>query len=356
MTDEQWQDLLAVIRGERGDPLPVGFIIDSPWLPGWCGMAVADYLSSENLWFEANRRAIETFPECLFLPGFWSEFGMCTEPSAFGARCIFPRNGFPYAEKMVTDEKQIGGLKEPDPATDGLLPLMLNRLRWARPRIEDLGHKIRFSVSRGPLNIASFLMGTTEFLIALKTVPGEVHRLLRIITDFLVQWHTLQRETIPTIDGILVLDDIVGMIGEKDFLEFGFPYFKDLYADDAAVKFFHNDAPCAASIRHYADMGIQLFNPGIQHTVDELKRMCGNRLTLLHGIPPRDVLARGTSADVSAAVSSLLAETADPSRLILSCAGGMPPDVSTENLRAFIDAAKTGISRHFNSFPGWPPG
>ena len=281
---------------------------------------------------------------------------MCTEPSAFGARCIFPRNGFPYAEKMVTDEKQIGGLKEPDPATDGLLPLMLNRLRWARPRIEDLGHKIRFSVSRGPLNIASFLMGTTEFLIALKTVPGEVHRLLRIITDFLVQWHTLQRETIPTIDGILVLDDIVGMIGEKDFLEFGFPYFKDLYAADAAVKFFHNDAPCAASIRHYADMGIQLFNPGIQHTVDELKRMCGNRLTLLHGIPPRDVLARGTSADVSAAVSRLLAETADPSRLILSCAGGMPPDVSTENLRAFIDAAKTGISRHFNSFPGWLPG
>ena len=29
----------------------------------------------------------------------------------------------------------------------------------------------------------------------------------------------------------------------------------------------------------------------------------------------------------------------DPSRLILSCAGGMPPGVSTENLRAFIEAA-----------------
>ena len=101
MTDEQWQDLLAVIRGERVDPLPVGFIIDSPWLPGWCGMAVADYLSSENLWFEANRRAIETFPECLFLPGFWSEFGMCTEPSAFGARCIFPRNGFPCYQRIL---------------------------------------------------------------------------------------------------------------------------------------------------------------------------------------------------------------------------------------------------------------
>ncbi|MDP1993414.1 MAG: uroporphyrinogen decarboxylase family protein, partial [Syntrophales bacterium] len=127
-----------------------------------------------------------------------------------------------------------------------------------------------------------------------------------------------------------------------DFLEFGFPYFKDLYAADVAVKFFHNDAPCAPSIGHYADIGIQLFNPGIQHTIDELKEMCGNRLTLLHGIPPRDVLALGTPADVSAAARRLLAETADHSRLILSCAGGMPPDVSSANLRAFIDATRLG--------------
>jgi hypothetical protein len=28
MTDHQWRDLLAVLRGERVDPLPIGFIID----------------------------------------------------------------------------------------------------------------------------------------------------------------------------------------------------------------------------------------------------------------------------------------------------------------------------------------
>ena len=204
----------------------------------------------------------------MFIPGFWSEFGMCTEPSAFGARCIFPRNAFPYAERMITDEKQIMEIREPDPASDGLLPFVLNRLRWARPRIEDLGHKIRFSVSRGPFNIATFLMGMTEFLIALKTEPEAVHRLLRVITDFLKKWHRLQRETIPTIDGILILDDVVGLMGETDFMEFCFPYLKELYAPEAAVKFFHNDAPCAASIGHYADIGINVFNPGIQKTID----------------------------------------------------------------------------------------
>ena len=341
MNDRQWKDLLAILKGQTLSQLPVGFIVDCPWLPGWHGVTIAEYLSSETIWFEANRKAIETFPEVWFLPGFWSEFGMCTEPSAFGTRCQFPANEFPYAEKVLINVGQIADLKIPDPHTDGLLPFMLNRLKWAQPRIEDLGHRIRFSVSRGPLNVASFLMGTTEFLIATKIDPGPVHRLLRIITDFLKQWHVLQRETFPSIDGIMVLDDIVGFISEEDFVEFGLPYLKELYATDVAVKLFHNDAPCAQSVRHYAGLGINLFNPGIQDSLTELRQLSGHRLTILGNIPPRDVLAQGTPADVRAAVRQLLAETKDHSRLILSCAGGMPPGVSTENIRAFIKAAES---------------
>ena len=179
MTDHQWNQLLAVVQGKALPRPPIGFIIDCPWLPNWFGADILDYLTSEELWFEANRKAIETFPEVIFLPGFWSEFGMCTEPSAFGAKCVFPRNEFPFAEKVIRDVAQIDDLAEPNPATDGLLPFMLNRLKFARPRIEALGHKIRFSVSRGPLNIATFLMGTTEFLMALKTDPDKAHKLLR---------------------------------------------------------------------------------------------------------------------------------------------------------------------------------
>lgn len=338
MTPAQWHELRAAIRGETRAP-PVAFIIDCPWLPGWHGVEIADYLSSEHIWFEANRHAIVSFPEIAFLPGFWSEFGMCTEPSAFGTRCIFPRNEFPFAEPIVSNVGQIAALKAPNPRTDGLLPFMLNRLRWARPQIEDLGHQIRFSVSRGPLNVATFLMGTTEFLMAMKTDPGPVHRLLRLITDFLRDWHALQRETFPTIDGILMLDDIVGFIGEEDFLEFGLPYLKELYAIDVAVKFFHNDAACAQSIQYYPDAGINLYNPGIQTPLAEMRARCGNRLAFLGTIPPRDVLAQGTPEQVGAAVRALLAGTPDRSKLILSCAGGMPPGVSTENIRAFLDAA-----------------
>jgi len=340
MTDKQWNDLLDVIGGARQSRVPVGFIVDCPWLPNWFGIDILDYFTNEDLWFEANRKAIQTFPEVTFLPGFWSEFGMCTEPSAFGAKCVFPRNEFPFAEKVIRDIAAIEDLAEPNPATDGLLPFMLNRLSRARPRLEEMGHKIRFSVSRGPLNVATFLLGTTEFLMALKTDPDKAHTLLRIITSFLKKWHQLQRESFPSIGGIFLLDDIVGLIGEEDFKEFGLPYLKELYAVDAAVKFFHNDAECAKSIGYYPEMGINLYNPGIFNTLAELRRMSANRLTILGNIPPRDVLAKGSPEEVRAAVQRLLCETADKSKLILSCAGGMPPGVSTENIKAFIEAGR----------------
>ena len=83
MTDNQWNDLLEIVNGKVLDPMPLGFIIDSPWLPGWYGMDIVDYFTSDELWLKANLKALETFPDIMFIPGFWSEFGMCSEPSAF---------------------------------------------------------------------------------------------------------------------------------------------------------------------------------------------------------------------------------------------------------------------------------
>ena len=339
MTETQWNNLVAAVNGNPQTNVPTGFIIDSPWLPNWYGITLLDYFSSDELWLKANLAALETFPEIMFLPGFWSEYGMCTEPSAFGAKSIFWKNEFPFAAKVITNPEDIDGLTVPNPETDGLLPFMLNRLAKTQPAIEAAGHKIRFSVSRGPLNIASFLMGTTELMMAILMEPDRIHRLMRIITDFLKQWHELQRQTFPSIDGIMMLDDIVGFISEEDFLTFGFPYIKEIYdAAPSKVKFFHNDADFVASVKHYPDMGVNLFNPGIQMGVNGIKEATGNRLTVLGSIPPRDVLAAGTPEQVKQATLTLLDELNDKSRFILSCAGGMPPGVTTENIRALIQA------------------
>jgi uroporphyrinogen-III decarboxylase len=341
MTDQQWEILQKVLKGEKVNPLPVGFIIDCPWLPNWYGINILDYFTNDELWVNANLKAIKDFPDVMFLPGFWSEFGMCTEPSAFGARCIFPTNEFPHAHKVINSPSDIDELLEPNPKTDGLLPFMLNRLKLAQPKIEAAGHKIRFSVSRGPLNIASYLMGSTEFLTTMMMMPDKAHSLMRKITNFLKEWHQLQRDTFPTIDGILMLDDIIGFMGEPEFCEFGLPYFKELYDVNVSVKFLHNDAPCRVSAPYLPEMGVNLFNMGFDVALNELKEMTRNKVTMLGNIPPRDVLANGTLEDVAQKTSELIKSLEDRTHVIMSCGGGMPPAVSSEKINAFWETVKS---------------
>jgi len=327
MDDTQWQTLLGVIRGDDVTPRPVAFIIDSPWLPNWAGMSILDYYTSEERWLGANLEAIGEFPECIFLPGFWSEFGMCTEPSAFGAKCLFYENEFPFAEKLIHGVDDIDRLVRPNPERDGLLPFVIKRLQQCRPRIEATGHKIRFAVSRGPLNVASFLMGTTEFLTEMKVNPDKIHYLLRLF---------------PTIDGVLLLDDIVGFIGEEDFREFAQPYLKELFTRlPVSVRFFHNDSPCRASAAHLHDTGINLYNMGIDVTLRDLQTWTHGEVALMGNVPPRDVLAFGTAKDVEGAVDAQFRSLADPRRILFSCGGGMPPHVPTENIRAFAARLRT---------------
>jgi len=337
VTDKQWQDLLGVINGEILKPLPVGFIVDCPWLPNWYGRSILDYFSNDDVWLDANLKAVKEFPDIIFLPGFWSEFGMCTEPSAFGAKCSFPANEFPHAHKIIRSTADIDELVIPNPKTDGLLPLMLNRLKIAQPKIEESGHKIKLAVARGPLNISSYLMGATEFLTAMMLEPDKIHLLLDKITSFLKDWLKLQMETFPSIDGIFLLDDIIGFIGEKEFKTFAMPRFKQLYDADVSVKFLHNDAQCGVSLPFLPEIGINLFNMGFDTSLSDLKKATQNKVTMLGNIPPRDVLASGSAEDVKNAAIKLLS-LEDKSRIIFSCGGGMPPGVSSENLKAFIDA------------------
>jgi len=340
MTPGQWDKLLAVIDGELVEPMPVGFIIDSPWLPGWAGISTLDYFSSEEMWFEANLKAVRRFPEVMFLPGFWSEFGMCTEPSAFGAKCCWQEDEPPFARKVVAGIAQVADLVKPNPKTDGLLPFVLNRLKHCRRQIEHAGHAVKFAVARGPLNIASFLLDSTEFLMAIRTDLDQAHKLLGTVTDFIIDWLTLQAETFSSIDGVLILDDIVGFLGSEDFKAAALPYLARIFKSlDVAVRFFHNDAGGIVCAPYLEQMGVNLFNFSYEHALAEMKELAGNAVTLLGNVPTRDVLAAGTPADVRDSVRAALEGVKDKSRIMLSCGGGMPGGASTENIEALISAA-----------------
>ncbi|HBL74391.1 MAG: uroporphyrinogen decarboxylase [Bacteroidetes bacterium GWF2_42_66] len=341
MNNQQWNDLLKVIHGEKPEKPPIGFIIDSPWIPGWAGISILQYYCSDRHWMDSNRKAIELFPDAMFLPGFWSEYGMCSEPSAFGAKQIWHETNLPHANRTIHDISDIANMVKPNPKTDGLLPFIIQRLENNQDEIRKMGHEIKFAVARGPLNIASFLMGTTEFMMAIMMNPEEVHRLLKIITDFTVDWLQLQKEKFPTIEGILLLDDIVGFVGEDECREFAVPYLKQAFgAFDSKVRFFHNDAQGLISTPFLNEVGVNLFNFSFEHSINEIRQLAGPEIALLGNLPPRDVLAALSPEEVARRTREMWNEVDDKSRIVWSCGGGMPQNVPTENIRIFIETIK----------------
>lgn len=341
MTNAQWEELVKISKGETSHVSQVGFIIDSPWLPGWHGVSLLDYYTSDRIWFEANRKAIETFPEVMFLPGFWSEYGMCTEPSAFGAKMVWSESSLPHADRIMDDPVMLSKLTKPDVKTDGLLPFMLNRLRHSEADIRKMGHEIKFAISRGPLNIASFLSGTTELMLAISMNPEEILGGLNTITDFIIDWISAQVEAFPGIEGILVLDDIVGFLGDEDFKAFALPYLKKIFqAFDMPVKLFHNDAHGLVCAPYLDEIGVNIFNFSFEHSIAQMRELTGDSVVLLGNIPPRDVLANGSPEEVHESVVEMMESAGEATRVIWSCGGGMPPDVPTENIRTFISSTK----------------
>jgi uroporphyrinogen-III decarboxylase len=341
MKEIHWENLVKIIEGEVTKEQPVGFIIDSPWLPKWFGSTIIDYYADPDVWFNSNMKAINEFPDIMFLPGFWSEFGMCTEPSAFGSKLVWSENDFPHPNKISTNPENISRLLKPNVNTDGLLPFALNRMQRYEERIRQNNCRFRFAISRGPLNIASFLFGMTDFMLALAITPEEALKGLNTITDFVIDWLSLQFEKFKDINGILILDDVVGFLGESDFETFVLPQMKRIYSTfNAKVNFFHNDASGLISAKYLKEIGINLFNFSFNHSIDEIRSLAGDSVTLLGNIPPRDVLAMGTQKDVQASVKEMIRSCSDHTRIIWSCGGGMAPDTPSENIRAFLQTVK----------------
>lgn len=341
MRNSSWDDLIGVIDGKKLSYQPSGFIIDSPWIPGWYGITPVDFYSSDEKWLKANLKAVDTFPDTWFMPGFWSEYGMCTEPSAFGSKLIFLEKGLPHADRVLTGIEGVDSLPRPNVKTDGLLPFMINRLKNNENDIREADHQIRFAIARGPLNISTFLMGTTEFMMALAMDPDGAHRLLRKITDFICDWLSWQKECFPSIDGVLVLDDIMGFVGEAEFQEFVLPYFKRIFScTGSRVRFLHNDADGLITARNLKEMGVNMFNFSFNHSMGEIRQLTGPEVVLVGNVPPRDVMASGTPQQVEDGVKKAFGEISDHQRILWSVGGGMPPDVKDENIHSFINAVK----------------
>jgi uroporphyrinogen-III decarboxylase len=336
---DHWNTLVHAVRGEKNARPPVALIVDTPWIPPFLGISTIDYIGVPEVWLKANLSVERRFPEVIFLPGFWVEPGMAAEPSGFGCPIEFSADQPPAIHAIFSDIAQTEGLASPNPLRDGLMPLVLAHYRHALPRVEAEGMEIRIVAARGPLALASHLMGLTEFLVALKTEPTRTRKLLKVTTQLVRDWLSAQAEVLPSTDGIMVLDDVVGFLSREDYLEFAHPHLKEIFSVPATVKIFHNDTDSLVCYEFLQDLGANAFNFTHLKTIEETRRRVGDKVCLIGNVPPRDVLAQGSCEAVTEAAGRCLAENNGHPAFLLSAGGGLSPGTTAENIDALVRVA-----------------
>lgn len=344
MTDSQWKRLRACVAGTN-DALESALIIDSPWLPGYCGVATADFLAVQEVWRDCYLQVRRDFDELIFLPDLWVEFGMALEPSAFGCKLRFFPDTTPVIDHLIPSWEELPAFlestKQPDPRTDGLMPLALSIYRHMRPRLLELGEKIKIVAARGPLTLASHLMGMTEFLMATQLQPESARGLLKMTTALVRDWLAAQLEVLPEAEGILLLDDTVGFFSDEDYRTFAHPYMQEIFSSfPDKLKIFHNDTDNPVCYPYLEELGVDIFNFTHKKSLKETRELIGEKIVLLGNIAPLEVLAQGTPAEVHEVTRAVLEEYGSHRGVILSSGGGASPGTPGENIRAMIEAGK----------------
>jgi len=342
MRQKEWEAFKRSAKGQLCTETPLALIVDSPWIPGYIGIGHLDYYSDPQVWFEANLKIAREFPEVIFLPGWWIEYGMAIEPSALGARISFRPDQPPGVLPGLSRIEDVESLRLPDMHSDGLAALALQQYRRSKRRIFDAGYTIPMVAARGPLCTAAFFRGLNEFMMDLVENPGHVHSLLDITTGIAIDWLRAQAEAIgDSVEGILVLDDIPGLLSRNHFLEFAAPYLARVFTafPPEWVKIYHNDANIRPFLDDLPEAGFDVLNWSHNIDAEEALSRTGGKITLMGNVSPLEVGVRGTPDEAAAASLAVLRKSAGR-RLILSLGGGVSPGMPKANIEAMVHAVQ----------------
>lgn len=336
-----WQRFKQAARLEKTDQPPVAFIVDSPWLPGYAGVHTLDFFLDPDRWFAVHRSLLERWPDVAWIPGFWVEYGMAAEPSAFGCRMHWHHDRPPSIEPVVEDAAHWASAPLPNVREDGLMPLVLRLYERAEARLQAEGLGIPMVAARGPMVTAGWIMGLSSLMMGLVEQPDVIHRCLDKITTTLIDWLHAQLETLRNPEGILLLDDIVGMVSLEHYQEFVAPHLQRIFSQfDGLVRVYHNDMPCPHLYPALAEAGFDVFNWTHEVDIAQAKAAMGHRVALMGNVPPLHVAVRQPPAVVAEFARACLDRGAPGGGMILSMGGGVSPDTPAASLDAMIETAR----------------
>jgi uroporphyrinogen decarboxylase len=255
------------------------------------------------------------------------------EAEALGCKIKIPDNDNPY----LVSSPGMSGLK----AKAGLnmksrLPVVLDATRAI---VEEVGREVPvFTSLKGPFSLASFLAGTEDFLVRLRSEPLNCRKVLK----FALTHQQRYADAIVAAGGIPFIGEPLAsgdVISRRDFEDFVMPYLHELiaYVGEAVRPVgLHICGDTSDRIVLMRDTGADILS------VDNVelafaRRKAGNDSVLMGNVPT-DMIHQGMPEQVTKLAEACLKDAGK--RFILSSACDIPRDAPAENVTAIVLAGR----------------
>lgn len=174
----------------------------------------------------------------VYIPFLMPWYGTGVLGSGFGVPIVFQDYMDPAVDlSQISDVGQIKDLQMPRPDKDGLMPQVLNAIRYMR---ETTDLPVGVTDCQGPLTTALQVVGYENMIYWMHDHPDMIHELMQIVTDALIEWVKVQKEAagqrldndayvlgvkIPAdFGGVWISDDDSVIFGTDLYREFVVPY------------------------------------------------------------------------------------------------------------------------------------
>jgi uroporphyrinogen-III decarboxylase len=340
----QINDLVSMVRGPLHDKPLVAIWALPPNTAGVIGGIpnMIRYYFDIDERIRLEMKLQELLPEALVLPGFWPSLGVVVEASAFGGQIRWSPSTAPHIFPALNRIEDIDSLKPPIPGESGITPLFLTQMEIMERKLNPHGLTLaRLIKSMGPAEVCGLLLGYENYFLSLYEDPDRLKCLMKIITDFIIQWLHLQESYIGEAQLLQIADHVPSQLSPEHMETFILPYLRRIYSEfPKPVKIYHNEGfHSDQHIRRILSFGADIWHFGSDvHALAYVYSKIGDTMIPFGGLNPHGPMLNGSPEEVATETREVLA-VSKGKKLLLSTGTGTSPEVTLENMRAMIDTA-----------------
>jgi uroporphyrinogen decarboxylase len=330
------EDVRRCARREVPQQLPV-FALSQEFDARYCGLTYAEYIRDAETIVACQERVATEFG----WDWVWLHLDDCIEFEPLGVGVAAGENIVPAtADYLPPTREGLKGLRQPDPQSDGRMPLLLDAIRGLRERFGD--EKIVCGRAAAPYSVVGLTFGMAETMLVMMDDPGLLRDMLAFAEEMAIAWGLAQIEGGAHAIWYGDCNASTHLMSPAQFEQWALePCLRGAEAFQRAggLVFLHNSEESIEGLRLQAETKPDVLSMGPGVDIAEVKAELGGQIALMGNIDPIHMLQNGTPEQVAEETERQVRLTADGG-MILNSGECIPRETPEENMRAMIDMAR----------------